>query len=421
MTQFTLPYGKTTLTFELPDTLDITVLAPAETPAAGDPLAEVNRALDDPVGLNGLGDFQEIKTAAIAVNDKTRPVPHHHLLPPLLERLEALGLPPEAITLVIATGTHPPMPPNEFEWVLPPEILARYPVVCHDANQKEEQVYLGQTQRGTPIWLNRTFAQADLRVVIGNIEPHQFMGFSGGVKSAVIGLGGHETINHNHAMMSNPESRLGRFDTNPTRQDVEEMGRLAGIHFALNAILNQHKKIVSVIAGDPADVMRQGIPQVKKLYQIDVPVPFDLMIVSPGGYPKDINLYQSQKGLAHAALVTKDGGTIFLAAACPEGSGSDKYEKWMQGKTSYQAIFEQFEEEGFRIGPHKAFQIARDAARTRVLLRSEMPPDFVEYLLLTPVYNFDKALAQALDTLPAQARIGIMPLANATIPALTNK
>jgi nickel-dependent lactate racemase len=164
--------------------------------------------------------------------------------------------------------------------------------------------------------------------------------------------------------------------------------------------------------------MRYGIPRVRELYQVSVPEPFDLVIASPGGHPKDINLYQAQKGLAHATLVTKEGGTIILAAACPEGTGSDKYEAWMEGLTSFKAVFERFQREGFRIGPHKAFQIARDAARARVLLVSEMEAGFVRNLLLTPMAGLDQALSLALADLPPEARIGVMPLANATIPVL---
>ncbi|MCB0156008.1 MAG: nickel-dependent lactate racemase, partial [Anaerolineae bacterium] len=260
MTDFTLPYGKTQLPFSLPDSRPVTLLAPAQADPAADPVAVVEQAMAAPVGGVDLADFAGARSAAIAINDKTRPVPHQHLLPPLLARLEGLGLPPRAITLLIATGTHPPMTPAEYPAILPPDILARYPVICHDAYDQASLVRLGQTGRGTPIWLNRHYVEAELRLVVGNMEPHQFMGFSGGVKSAVIGLAGAETINHNHALMTDPEARLGSYAANPARQDVEEIGRLVGVHFALNAILNQAKQLVTAIGGEPAAVMGEGIP-----------------------------------------------------------------------------------------------------------------------------------------------------------------
>jgi nickel-dependent lactate racemase len=415
---YSLPYGKDKLTFALPASYEVSLLSPARVAAAANPVQLVHQALDRPAGEKKLTAFAGVRSAAIAINDKTRPVPHRHLLPPLLARLEALGLPPQAITLVIATGTHPPMPPEEFGLVVPPEILARYPVICHNAYDPDSLILLGQTGRHTPVWINRDFARAELRLVVGNIEPHQFVGFSGGVKSAVIGLGGAETINHNHAMMTDPQARLGKYEDNPVRQDIEEMGRLIEIHFALNAILNEAKELVTVIAGEPRAVIEQGIPRVRELYQINASQPFDLVIASPGGHPKDINLYQAQKGLAHAALVTKTGGAIVLAAACPEGTGSDKYEQWMEDKTSYQEVFDRFQQEGFRVGPHKAFQIARDASQRRVILLSDMPAGLVRRLLLEPADSLEMALSLVLPDLAPQARIGIMPMANATIPAL---
>jgi len=414
--ELSLPYGREHVTANLPNEWQIELLAPGQITAATNPLAAVNDALDNPIGGRSLSELAGARSVAIAINDKTRPVRYDVLLPPLLRRLEALGTQAEAITLLIATGSHPPMSPDEFDAVLPADILKRFRVMCHNANDVSNLVHLGKTQRGTAVWINRHFAQANLRIVVGNIEPHQFMGFSGGVKSAAIGLAGVETINHNHAMMTDDQAKLGRFDGNPARQDVEEIGHLIGVHFALNAILNESKEIVEVMAGGPEAVMREGIALVRKLYQVPVSAPCDLVIASPGGYPKDINLYQSQKGLAHAALVTKNGGTIILAAACPEGTGSQSYEQWMEGMISYQAVFERFEREGFRVGPHKAFQIARDASRVRVLLVSQMSSDFVRRLLLTPVGSLRAAIALAQDSLPPRVRVGVMPWANATIP-----
>jgi len=142
------------------------------------------------------------------------------------------------------------------------------------------------------------------------------------------------------------------------------------------------------------------------------------MIVSPGGHPKDVNLYQAQKALAHAALVTRPGGTILLAAACPDGAGSQAYEDWLRrpDMTSHAAVIARFAHEGFRIGPHKAFLISRDASRLAVLLHSDMSPDAVARLLLTPAPDFARAIADAVGRLAPGSRIGIMPRANTTIP-----
>ena len=418
MFEFSIPYGKGRTSFSLPKHLAPEVIAPPSVPATPDPLGAVETALSAPVGV-GLAGFRGVRSAAIAISDKTRPVPHEYLLPPLLRRIEdGLGLRPGAITLIIASGTHPPVGPEEYGRVVPKDILARYPVACHDADDTDSLLRLGTTSRGTPVWGNRRFVGADLRIVVGNVEPHQFQGFSGGVKGAAIGLAGRETVNHNHAMMTDPRAQLGRYDDNPARQDVEEIGRMMGVHFALNTVLNEGKEIVHAIAGEPVAVMEMGIPLSREVCQVAVSAPFDLVIASPGGHPKDLNVYQAQKALAHAGLVTRDGGTVILAAACPEGSGSRGYESWMEGMRSYDEVLSRFEREGFRVGPHKAFQIARDAVRVHVLLVSEMAPDFVRYLLLAPAPSVDEALAVVLGDFAAGARVGIMPRASSTIPCV---
>ncbi len=411
----TLPYGKKHLSLELPDHLSVDVLHPRQTPPAPDPEAEVAAALDRVDWLQ----FKGARSAAIAINDKTRPVPHHLLLPPLLERLARIGIPNERITLIIATGNHAPMQPEEFPAILPQAVLARYRVISHDIDAEQGIVRLGKTARQTVVSINRTFFEANLRIVVGNVEPHQFAGFSGGVKSAVIGLAGWDTINGNHRMMAEPGATLGSYEDNPVRQDIEDLGRIVGVHLALNTVLNEHKQIVRVFCGAPLDVMRAAIPLVRQVYQQTVAAPYDLIIASPGGYPKDINIYQAQKALGHAVHASRLGGTIILAAACSEGSGSAKYERWLSqlclplGADVNRAVIERFRAEGFHVGPHKAFQIARDSVDRRVIWITDLPNP--AQFGFRSAASLRAALYEALDADPSIQRVAVLPYANATL------
>ena len=414
-----LPYGHEFLECDLGPAIaaghTVELIEPASAPPVPDPAAALAAGRDAAAvpAYRGGG-------CARAIYDHTRPVPHAWMLPALLQRLARAGVPAADVLFVIATGTHPAMAESQFGQVVPPDILGRYRVISHDAHDEAGLAFLGETSRGTPVWTNRAYLERELRVVVGAIEPHQFVGFSGGVKSAAIGLGGYATVGRNHSMMSQRLAELGRYDDNPCRQDIEEIGARIGVHLALNVILGDGKRILRALAGPPLDVMREGIPLVRHLNQVEVAAPFDLMIASPGGHPKDVNVYQAQKALAHAALVTRPGGTVLLAAACPEGTGSDAYETWIRdpAMTSHAAVLERFAREGYRIGPHKAFQIARDASRVTVRLHSTMAPAFVAQLLLEPEADFQAAVARTAGDLPPHSRIGVMPRANVTIPIL---
>jgi nickel-dependent lactate racemase len=408
VTRIRIPYGRFSVAAEVPDDAVVEVIDFAGADPAIDPVGEVRRALDDPVG--GFA-WRGASSVAIAVNDKTRPVPHGQLLPPLLERLAAAGIADDAITFVVAVGGHAPMVASEFAEVLPPEVLDRYRVVSHDA-RSEDLVVLGETSRGTPVHVNRGFIESDLKIVVGTIEPHQFAGYSGGVKSAAIGLAGLETINHNHAWMADPASRIGTYSTNPARQDIEEIGAKIGIDLALNVILDSQRRIVEVLAGEPVAVMEAGTPLVRAHSQVGVKEPYDVVVTSPGGHPKDINVYQAQKAVSSAAGIVRPGGTIVLAAACGEGSGSSAYEDWVATRTSQQDVLDAFGREGFRIGPHKAFQIARDSVDARLVVCSDMTDQLTRRLLLETAPSLQAAVD---DVVLPGTRIAVLPHASTTI------
>jgi nickel-dependent lactate racemase len=420
MTQHNLPYGTNFIEINIPDQYPVDIIIPSEVTAVAHPLHTVKEAISCSVNNQKLGPFTRHQSVAIAVNDKTRPVPHQYLLPPLLEHLESAGIERTRIHLIAATGTHLPMRQDEFAGILPNSIRKNYACCSHDCDSPD-LIFLGKTSRSTPVYMNRLFMNSDLKIVVGNIEPHHFMGFSGGVKTAAIGLAGRATIIENHSMLTNPEAKTGHYSDNPMRQDIEEIGRLIGVDFALNAILNDKKEIVKVLFGDPAAVMEAGIPLARQICQVQIPHPYDFIIASAGGYPKDINLYQAQKALTHAAMMTRDGGEILLVAACLEGLGSYGFEQFMEGVSSFEQVFAKFAQQSFQVGPHKAYQIARDASRVNITLFSEIESAKVKKVLLTPTYNVNQTICDILSKLPSDCRIAIMPLAPITIPILTSE
>lgn len=415
---YSLPYGKAKLDFYLPENLQVDLIAPAPVAGVLDPGAAVEAALDHPVDGMVMDQFHGARSAAIAVNDKTRPVPLHLLLPPLIQRLEALGIPPGQIQLFFATGTHVPLTQDEMTGLLPPALASRHPLISHDCDDADDLVSLGVTSKRTHVLSSKRFLQADIKIVTGNIEPHHFAGFSGGAKTFSIGLAGRETINRNHSLLLDVHARTGEYDLNPLRQDIEEIGRMGKLDLALNAVLNEKKEIVEVFSGSPQAVMKAGIPVARRVCQTATHGPYDLVIASVGGHPKDINLYQAQKALTHASMLTRDGGVVILVAACPEGSGSKGYEELMMRYASPAEVLEKFDRVDFRVGPHKAFQFARELVRIRVILVSEMPEDLVRKLYLIPSKSPQAAVQLAVEMLSPFARAAVMPRAINTIPLI---
>jgi len=237
------------------------------------------------------------------------------------------------------------------------------------------------------------------------------MGYSGGVKSAVIGLGGRETISVNHKMLTLPACKMGNFYNNPMRIDIEEIGKEIGVDIALNVILDDRKYISAAFFGVPYDVMEKGIKISAHMCEVDTKVNYDLVVCSAGGYPKDINLYQAQKAITHACTFVKDEGVVILFAECSQGIGSTGFGQFFEGKTSPDHVIRAFEEGPFVIGPHKAYQLSIQTKKHKIILISDLKNDSVRKMFLEPASNLNDALKIAENWLPAHPRIALLPFA----------
>ncbi|PKO00676.1 MAG: hypothetical protein CVU42_02285 [Chloroflexi bacterium HGW-Chloroflexi-4] len=415
---FSLPYGNAFLEINLVGENVIEQFFPADLKSNSDVSTMIEIAIRISSNYMVFGSITNETTIAITINDKTRPVPNNLLFPPLLKYLLERGIKKENITILIATGTHIPMPPEEFQLLLNTEVLSEFKVISHNCDDDTKLIYKGKTSRGTPVFVNSLYDQADLKIVVGDIEPHHFAGFSGGYKSASIGVCGRETINHNHALLQDPKSCVGLYEDNPLRQDIEEIGELIGVNLALNAILNERKEILHVFFGHPKDVILAGIKVIRETELTLIDEPYDLVVASAGGYPKDINLYQAQKALTHASLFCRDGGTVLLAAECIEGVGSQSYIDFMQGVSSHTDAQAKMVQSGFRVGPHKALQFALIANRINFKIKTEINDSLMKELQLLKVENLQETINQTIRSYTSPPRIAVVPYATATIPQL---
>jgi len=412
-----IPYGNKCLTYKFSNDQIFDQILPKENSVSQkEEVGIITKSLKSCIGVDEKKLFNHPNLhVAIALNDSTRPMPNEIILPPLLQKMKKFGIPSKNISLFIATGTHKRPSKREIIRILSLKNSEQYRVIAHDCDDSTNLTFLGHSTTGTPIFVNKDYFHHDIKLVVGQIEPHHFMGFSGGVKSAAIGLGGRKTIEINHSKILDPMARMGLFYKNPMRNEVEEMGRIIGVNVAFNVILNSQKQIIDAFYGDPYQVMLKGIEASVNSCQVKNEGKYDLVIASPGGYPKDINFYQSQKAITHACTFLRKNGVVILTAACAEGSGSKAFENFFQGKHTSLEVINSFEKQEFKIGPHKAYQLSLQLNNHRIILISEMKPEIVRSMLLIPARDISEAMSISKDFLPETPRIAILPYATHTI------
>ncbi|HSB04774.1 MAG TPA: nickel-dependent lactate racemase [Thermodesulfobacteriota bacterium] len=419
-THLELPYGKGKISFDLPLGWEPDYFRPSSVLLTEDPQREILQSLQNPLGDRSLDNFSGVQSASIAISDETRLIPYHLILPPIFEQLDRIGIAPSAIWILIASGLHPPMAASRFPNLLSPEILRKYSVVAHDAKLRDLK-FLGNTVRGTPVFVNPIFHQADLRIVIGLIDPHQFVGYTGGVKGAAIGLAGLQTIEANHSMLFQPQAVVGEIRNNPVRQDIEEIGRMIGVHWVVNAVLNETNGIVKIFCGDPIEVERIGSEFCRTIYETKSSKEYDVVLASPGGYPKDINIYQAQKALAHVTPLVRQGGDIFFFAECPDGHGDEAFYRMMAKNRSPQEVIEHFRNETFRMGDHKAFLWCRSLIKAKVHLYSSVEEELSRTLMTLPVKTFREAFERISAKYVTPPLVAVMPKASSTYVKIHTK
>lgn len=376
---------------------------------------EVRRALEAPIGSPGLSRVVKSgEKAVIITSDVTRPMPSRIVLPPVLEELLAAGLKCEDITIVFALGNHRKQTPEEMKYLVGEEIFAK--VRCVDSDPAD-CINLGTTSRGTPVEIFSEVAKADRRICLGNIEYHYFAGYSGGAKAIMPGVSTKAAIQANHSAMVRDEARAGAMDDNPVRQDIEEVADFLPIDFIVNVVLDEKKNIIKAVAGHHVEAHREGCRFLDSLYKVRIPRRADIVITTPGGYPKDINLYQAQKALDNAKHAVRDGGIVILLAACPECYGEEVFERWIMEASCPDELIECIRT-NFELGGHKAAAIALVEKKADVFMVTDMDAGLVEKLYMRPFPDMDSALAQAFETLGADAKVLLMPFGGSTLPVL---
>lgn len=373
---------------------------------------EILRSLREPIGSAPLSKIaKKGQKVIIMASDITRPVPSRKVLPILINELNNCGISDVDITVMFGIGAHREHNSDEHRRLLGDELYGR--VNCQDS-VPGPYVYVGTSSRGTPYYVNNKIISNDLIICTGNIEYHWFAGYSGGVKAILPGACAPVTIQNNHSMISHPKARVGLITGNPIREDIDEIMKFIKIDFILNVVLDDEKRILRSFAGHPISAHRKGCVYLDGIYGQRISSKADVVVISCGGYPRDINLYQAQKALMNGSRAVRDGGTIIMLASCQEGFGNDTFEQWMHSALSPQHILSRIETD-FQLGGHKAASFAKVLARAQIILVSDLEQEKIEkaFMVHAPI----EGLQMVIDEYCSVAKsVLVIPQAGSICP-----
>ena len=418
--QVELAYGRNGLTVDVPEGAD--VLAPAFAAGLPDESQALRHVLRHPIASPPLAALVKPGDSVVVQHtDITRATPNSRLLPVLLAELKAAGVSRQDITLLNALGTHRRQTEAELRAMLGDAVVDGYRCLQHDAWDDANLVSLGQTALGHPVRVNRTWLEADVRILTGFIEPHFFAGYSGGPKGVLPAMAGAESVltNHGVPMIAHREATWGVTEGNPIWEEMREIALRTNPTFLVNVTLNARREITGVFAGDMLAAHAAGCASVRRTAMVPVERPYDIVITTNSGYPLDQNLYQSVKGMSAAAQIVEPGGFILAAARCNDGfPAHGNFRRLMVEHSGPQAILDTILSPDFSLYDQWEAQVlAMIQLKARVGLFSELPDDEVRAAHLEPVGDIEARLSEELER-RGDVPVAVLPEGPMTIPYL---
>jgi nickel-dependent lactate racemase len=419
MAELELKYGSRTYACRLDGARVLTATVP---PCPADPAALVRDALRAPIGSPTLDEIvRPGEKVVVVTSDITRYTGSEVYLPVLIEQLNACGIPDNDIEILVGLGIHRKQTENEHRKILGP-LFGRIRVVDHDCDNPAELVTIGGTADGMTVAVNRRVMEADRVIVTGTVGFHYFAGFGGGRKGLVPGVAARETCMASHFRVLNPpgiggrhpRAATGMLEGNPVHAAILAAARMVEPDFLLNTVLSPQKEMLAVFAGDMEQAHLAACDLVRKLYAVGLSEPADLAVVSCGGQPKDINFIQAHKALDYGVGALREGGTIILLAACPDGFGNATFFDWFRHRDPN--AFEAALRERYEINGQTAYSTLMKAKRYRVILVSELGEAEARQMGMEKAVDLDTALRMAYEKLPPNPHTVVVPDGGTVLP-----
>ena len=419
-----LAYGIKGLDIHLPDNLNVSVVESKHIRAFENQAESVRDALRQPIAAKPLKDsVKSIQKVAVVFNDITRPTPYQIILPVLLDELN--HVPDDHIVLMNANGTHRSNTEAELREILGDEIVNRFRILQNNALDSDSHTFVGTTESRNEIWLHKEYVKSDIRILTGFIEPHFFAGFSGGGKACMPGLALLETVLRNHSVhnLDDPKATWGITDGNPVWEEIAEAASIVQPTFLLNVTLNRDKQITGVFAGDLKKSHRQGCLFARQSAMIPVKKPYDIVISCNSGYPLDLNLYQSIKGISAAAQIIKEAGSIIMAADCWDGIPEHgEYERLLLEATSPEHFLRMIRSQGFSVQDMWQVQIqALVLQKANVYFYSKnLSDEQITGAMMRPCRSIEATVDTLIQKYGRDASICVLPEGPQSIPYIDN-
>ena len=415
-----LDYGKTGLEADLPDENLRGVLRVSPAPPLADTDAAIAEALIRPLGTPPLVEMARGRTdACIVICDITRPVPNSTLLPPILAVLAQAGIGRDRVTILIATGTHRPNVGDELVTLVGADIAQTVRIVNHDCHDIAQHRFLGTSPNGVPVWLDRTYCDADLKITVGLIEPHFMAGYSGGRKMVMPGVAAMETVKRWHCprFLESPLATNHSVLGNPVHEETLAIAKMQRPDFMLDVTLDANNHITGVFAGDLEAAWEAGVDFAGRHVRAGVPEAADIVVTSGSGYPLDGTFYQLIKGMVGAVPVVKPGGTIIIVGDCSEGVGSEAFTRTLVEAGNLEEFVKRISEpDVFLPEEWQVEELAKARRQADVVVVSSLPASTLALCHVTPAPDVASALRAAFERHGSKASLLAIPRGPYVIP-----
>ena len=410
-----IPYGDAHIPIQIPDENVLGIYQPNPVQTKKDDYATVLRALENPIDSPSLSEFvKSARDILIIVNDATRPTPTSKVLEILSDHIQAAEL-----QFIVGTGNHRGPTTDEFRFIFGPFYESHKDRIhVHIASNDEDMVYLGTTQKGTELFVNRLGVEAHKLMIIGSVEPHYFAGFTGGRKSILPGIAAYRTIEQNHKHALSPQARLLKLSGNPVHEDMIDALNIIKDKeiFSIQMVLDRERRIYTATAGHIHPSFDAVIDSAKQVYTVDVPEKADI-VVSVAPYPMDIDLYQSQKALETGKLALNQDGILIMVSQCRDGIGDETFMELLTSAKNAHEVLERIQAD-YVLGYHKAAKMAEVSFWAEMWAKTDLPHDVIQNVYMKPVDDLQRALETALKKKGGGAKVLFLMDGSITVPII---